>query len=222
MKKFLHLLRKILLIGLYLFFVIVSIVLAVLLYTKTKELNDINSAYRDTTVLLNSNQEESQVTIDNLQGSFRELNSEVERLKAENAELDTELQRQIKNGYGTIKGSIFPLLVGDSSFSQYQLVCAQSTNNSSTKYCVTVSAYESDFTLVLPSGNYNLMSNIVTSNNSLNLEYTARYTEFVKCVKEKGEANCNKDQLSGKVLTIKVESGQTVNNIDPTDWLKKQ
>lgn len=221
MKKVLHFLRKLLLIGLYLFFVVTSVVLAVLLYTKTKELNDINSAYSETSVLLNNSTEESQVTIENLQSSFRELNSEVERLKSENEQLETELQRQIKNGYGTIKGTIFPLLVGDSTFSQYQLVCAQSTNNASLKYCVTVSAYDSNFTLVLPSGTYNLMANIVTNNSTLDLQYTARYTEFVKCIKEKGEANCNKDELSGKVLLVKVESGQTVNNVDPTDWIKK-
>ncbi len=221
MRKVLHFLRKLLLIGLYLFFVVTSIVLAVLLYTKTKELNDINSAYSETSVLLNNSTEESQVTIENLQSSFRELNSEVERLKNDNEQLETELQRQIKNGYGTIKGTIFPLLVGDSTFSQYQLVCAQSTNNASLKYCVTVSAYDSNFTLVLPSGTYNLLSNIVTNSNTLDLQYTARYTEFVKCIKEKGEANCNKDELSGKVLLVKVESGQTVNNVDPTDWIKK-
>ncbi len=221
MKKVFHFLRKLLLIGLYLFFVVTSVVLAVLLYTKTKELNDINSAYSETSLLLNNSTEESQVTIENLQTSFRELNSEVERLKGENAQLETELQRQIKNGYGTVKGSIFPLLVGDSTFSQYQLVCAQSTNNANLKYCVTVSAYASDYTLVLPSGSYNLMSNIVTGSNALDLQYTARYTEFVKCIKEKGESNCNKEELSGKVLVVKVESGQTVNNVDPTDWIKK-
>jgi hypothetical protein len=212
------LLRKALFIFMYLFFVVASIVLAVLLYMKITELNNINSAYNETATLLNQSEEESQVTIDNLQNSFRELNSEVNRLKAENSGLKNELDRQLKNGYGTIRGDILPLLVGSSSFSQYQLVCAENTANANLKYCVTASAYDSSYILVLPSGTYIVSANIVSDGTNLNTSYKGSYTEFVKCVKENGEKGCNKGELSGKVLTVQVDSGKTVSNIDPTDW----
>jgi hypothetical protein len=218
MKGFFRLLRKLLFIFLYLFFVVASIVLAVLLFMKIKELNDINSAYSETATLLNQSEEESQVTIDNLQNSFRELNAEVNRLKIENSGLKNELDRQLKNGYGTIRGEILPLLVGSSSFSQYQLVCAENTSNSNLKYCVTASAFDSSYILVLPSGTYIVSANIVSDGTNLNTSYKGLYTEFVKCVKENGEKGCNKSELSGKVLTIQVDSGKTVSNIDPTDW----
>lgn len=218
MKRVFQLLRKVLLVFLYLFFVVASVVLAVLLYLKITELNTINSAYAETALLLNQSEEESQVTIDNLQNSFRELNSEVSRLNTENANLKNELDRQLKNGYGTIRGKILPLLVGSSTFSQYQLVCAESVLNASLKYCVTASAYDSTFTLVLPSGAYNVSANIVSSGTNINSDYKGVYSEFVKCVKENGESGCNKSALSGKILTVQVDSGKTVSNIDPTDW----
>lgn len=218
MKRFLRVLRRALFIFLYLFFVVTSVVLAIMLFNKTNELNNINSAYSETANLLNQNEEESQVTIDNLQNSFRELNAEVNRLKIENVGLKNELDRQLKNGYGTIRGEIFPLLVGTSSFSQYQLVCAENTENSNLKYCVTASAFDSSYVLVIPSGTYIVSANIVADGTNLNTMYKGLYTEFVKCVKENGENGCNKNTLTGKVLTVRVDSGKTVSNVDPTDW----
>ncbi len=216
MKKVLRKSLKILILILYPVFVIATIGFAVGFLLKTKQLNDINDQYSQTQENLNKNSNESKITIENLQQSFNELNQEVASLKAENLSLKAEKEKQVKEGYGEIDGKVFPFIVGDKSFSQYQLVCAQNIANTNLQYCVSVSAIEQKYTLFVPAGSYQVFSRIVTTDTKI-AAYRAFYSEFIQCVQEKGTGACD-SKLSAKVITIKVDSGKTVNNIDPIDW----
>jgi hypothetical protein len=218
MKKVVSFIGKILLVIFILISLGINVGLAVAYIRKSNDLNAVNQTYRDAQANLNSENQESQITIDNLEKSFSDLNDEVERLRRENEMLENDAEEQTKKGFGEIRGEVLPFIVGDSSFSQYQLVCAENITNKNLQYCVTVSALDRNYAIVLPEGKYEVNSRIVTQDPKLVLaNYKAYYTEYIKCVREKGQSECDRSQLS-KAIQIEVKANQIVNNINPIDW----
>ena len=216
MKKLAKGCLRIFAIALYPILLVGLIAFAVLFFVRNNEPNQIKDQFRQAQDNLNQNSQESQITISNLQESFNDLNKEISQLKAENEELKVDAEAVKAQGYGQIKGSTVPFIIGDSTFSQYQLVCAENVLNKNLQYCRTVPAIDKDFTLLVPAGTYQVFARVVGSDSKLS-EAKAYYTEYIKCVREKSSANCE-TTLSGKNIQVVIASGQTLTSIDPIDW----
>lgn len=219
MKRFLRNVLKFCLVVLILASFGINIGLTIAFLVKNKEVNELNNLYLLAQSNLNQSASEKDLTIENLQSSFRELNDEIQGLRNENNTLKEQLDSTVQEGFGQIKGEILPFIVGDSSFSQYQLVCAQNVSNRNLQYCITVSALEKDYTLVVPAGKYEVTARIASNDSNIVIaKYKGTYTEYIKCAKEKASSQCNKSQLT-KPVQIEIKSNQTLEHIDPIDWL---
>lgn len=214
--------KRLLKVGFYLTYIILIvavIVLGILSFTKTRELDSVNRLYTDAQGNLNKSDDEKTLTIENLQTSYQELNDEVNRLKSENSELKSVVEKKKAEGYGEINGKVFPFIVGDSSFSQYQYVCAENSQNKSLQHCVTVSAIDQNFKIILPAGKYTVSARILAKDSTNPIAtHKAIYSEYVKCVDEKSAAECNTAELSTKPVVIEVKDGSILNEINPVDW----
>lgn len=176
MKKFLRGCLRLAFIISYPVLIVGLIALAILFFVRNNELNQIRDQFRTAQENLNSNTQESQITIENLQQSFNDLNKEISKLKTENDQLKAEAEEVKAQGFGEVRGSTVPFIVGDSTFSQYQLVCAENILNKNLQFCRTVPAIEKDFRLPVPAGTYQVFARVVGSNSSFS-EQKAYYTE---------------------------------------------
>ena len=215
-KKFFIKFLKVMFILFFFVFLVGVIGFGVAYFFSRRDLNNINDLYSEVQNNLNRNKQESQLNIDNLQSSFDDLNKEITSLKKENQDLKDSLVDVQKNGYGEILGKILPFVTSDSSFSQYQLVCAENTNNKNLQYCVTAAAISQDYNLILPAGTYHVSARIVSPDNKITNQITY-YSEYIKCIQEKKAAECD-TKLSANILNVLVESGKTTANIDPIGW----
>lgn len=216
MKKYLRGCLKLVFVISYPILIIGTIAFAALFLFRNNELDQIKNQFNIAQDNINKGKEENQITIENLQDSFDSLNKEITQLKSENAALKEEADAVKAQGYGQIRGSTVPLIVGNSSFSQYQLVCAENVLNKNLQYCKTVPAIEKDFALLVPAGTYQLFAKVVTSDTQFS-DYKAYYTEYIQCVREKRSENCN-TSLSSKNIQVVIKAGETISNIDPVDW----
>lgn len=130
------------------------------------------------------------------------------------AELEDQVETEQKDGYGEVKGSILPFVTAGAGFNQYQRVCAESVANTNIQYCVSVSAIQKDYILVVPEGEYNIFATIQSDIVDSGRAY---YTKFVECTKGAEGEKCS-ESLSQEKIKITVESGGVVENIDPADW----
>jgi len=216
MNKYLRGCLKIVIIVSYPVLIVSVIVFAILFITNRNELNQIKDQFRIAQENLNTNSQESQITIDNLQESFNNFNKEISTLKDENDQLKASADELKAQGYAEIRGSTVPFIIGDSSFSQYQLVCAENILNKNLQYCRTVPAIEKDFSLLVPAGSYHVFARVVGSDSKFS-EAKAYYTEYIKCVREKKSENCDVS-LSSKNIQLTLIAGQVLIDIDPIDW----
>ncbi len=218
MKPLLLKLRKLFFILTYILFILATIVFAVLFFIRQKQYNDLNNLYSQTQDNLNKNSTENQVTINNLQQSFNDLNTEVSRLKSENKTLTDQVSKQAKEGYGEISGKISGTVIGDSNVSQYQQVCAENTSNKSLQYCINVSAISQNYTLIVPAGTYQITARVLDKDNKVTLaNYKGFYTEYIKCGNDKPLSECD-PKLSNTIVNIEIKAGQKASNINPIEW----
>lgn len=120
-------------------------------------------------------------------------------------------------GFGKITGSILPFVTNGSKLSQYQRVCALTVSNENKQYCVTTSATEKGYELVVPEGTYNVYAEIVASADSELAGYRAFYTEFVRCSAEGDSRKCSENQ-SKEYVDVEVKRGEVKADVDPADW----
>jgi len=218
MKTLLKKLLKALAILAFLVLIIGIAALGYFYFEQKRELDKINNLYSETQNLLNQNKEESQLTIENLQSSFKELNKQVSALKEENENLTKELNKF--KSLGTINGRIiaFVSATQDNSLSQFQMICAERVENRNQKYCITASALVGEYSLLLPNGKYYITSTLLL-NDGKHSNIVAKYTNYVKCINENKNNQqtdkCNNDDSNLAEVTI--ESGSVLNNINPID-----
>lgn len=216
MKNFLKNAGRILLVLFILVLIGIGVAFGIAYFLKNRELNNIYGEYNQATQNLNQSDKQNQITIGNLQDSYTELNQKIDSLTKENTDLKGKL---LQDGFGGIKGTILPFLVGDSVTGQYQLVCAVNTLNVNLQYCLTVSALSTKFSLALPEGKYSLNSRILSSDGKSTLaNYQASYTDYIQCVIQTGVDKCDKTKLT-KTIQFDVKAGQTLENINPVDWV---
>lgn len=220
MKKALGTLFKIFFYLSYPILIIALIVSVTLLVLKVRELDQVNNTFVEATSELNAENEDKQITIEDLKSEFTNLTNQVATLRAENTELKSSLESMQLEGYGTVNGKIFPVVTPNgSSFSQYQKVCAELVSNPNIQTCRTVSALQQNFSLSLPVGNYKVFAEIfpAPADDSPLAGKKTYYTEYIKCAQEKSAEECNQNKLT-KAVVVEVKSGATLNNIDPIDW----
>lgn len=219
MKSFLKKAGRVALVFFILILIGVAVAFGIAYFLKNRELNNIYAEYNQATQNLNQSDKQNQITIGNLQDSYKELNLKIEDLTKENDDLK---KKTAVEGFGTLKGSILPFLAGDSNFGQYQQVCAINLDNSSLTYCVTVSGMDPKFTLVVPAAKYAVSAKIVNKNGEGTVEgYKANFTEYVQCVAKSGVASCDKTKLTKKVQ-LDIKAGETTENVNPTDWVSSK
>ncbi len=205
----------------FILFVVGTFAFAILFIIKLNQYNDLNGLYSQAQDNLNKSSTDSKATIGNLQQSFNDLNTEVTSLKAENQGLKNQLDKQSKEGYGEIDGKISgQIILGNDNLSQYQFVCAQNVSNASLFYCLSVSSITQNYALIVPAGTYQVYAKVLGKDNQVALpDYKGVYSEFVKCVIEKGAAACD-TALSGKVVNVEIKPSQKISDINPVDWVK--
>ena len=223
MKKLLRKLGKLFLIVSYPVLVIALIAALVLFFMRTRELNDLNNTFSQAQTELNKDNTTKQLTITDLTTQFQDLTKQVSDLRSENASLKDSLEKMQINGYGTISGKILPFVSGSSTdFSQYQMVCAESTTNTSVQLCRTVSAVEQTYTLSVPVGTYHISAVIFPTPkaDSPLTGLKAYFTAYVKCIHEQTPDKCNQATQT-KPVDVTVKAGDSVINADPIAWQKK-
>jgi hypothetical protein len=223
MKKFLRRLARLFLIISYPVLLVALIISLTLFIVRTKELNDLNNTFAQAQGQLNTENENKQVTITDLQQEFKEMTNELSSLRSENASLKSSLEQLQITGYGTISGKILAFVSsGTADFSQYQMVCAESTANTSIQICRTVSAIDQSFTLSVPVGTYKVTAQLYPApkaDSSL-ASFKGYYSQYVKCVREQGADKCNQAEQT-KPVEVVVKAGNSLTNIDPIDWQKR-
>jgi cell shape-determining protein MreC len=218
MKTLLKKLLKALAVLAFLVLIIGIAALGYFYFEQKRELDKINNLYSEAQSLLNQNKEESQLTIENLQNSFKELNKQVSTLKEENENLTKELNKF--KSLGTINGRIiaFVSATEDNSLSQFQMICAERVENRNQKYCITASALVGEYSLLLPNGKYYITSTLLL-NDGKHSNIVAKYTNYVKCINEnKNNQQIDKcNTVDSNLAEVTIESGSVVNNINPID-----
>ena len=193
-------------------------ILGYLYLEQKREVDKINNLYSEAQNLLNQNKEESQLTIENLQSSFKELNKQVSTLKEENENLTKELNKF--KSLGTINGRIvaFVSTTQDNSLSQFQMICAERVENRNQKYCITASSLVGEYSLLIPNGKYYVTSTLLLDDGK-HSNIVAKYTNYVKCINENRNSQqtdkCN--TVDSNLAEVIIESGSVVNNINPID-----
>lgn len=222
MKKFLRNLLKLFMLVSYPILLIALVVAITLFFIRSRELSNLNNTFSQAQDQLNQENQNKQVTIADLRSEFETLTKQVSDLRTENASLKDSLQKMQVNGYATISGKILPFVSGGvADFSQYQMVCAESTTNSSVQVCRTVSALEQAFTLGVPAGTYHISAQIFPTpkSDSPLAGFKAYYTAYIKCVRLQPADKCADQAKTPVDLTLK--AGDSLSNIDPIDWQKK-
>lgn len=219
MKQLLRKIGKFLLYVTYPILIVALIIVGTLLVLKAREVDSLNNTFAEATRELNDENQDRQLTIDNLKSQFQELTTKVASLNIENAALKSTVQQMQKDGYGTVTGKIFPVVTtAGSSFSQYQRVCAELISNKNIQTCRTVSAIQQTYSLTLPVGAYHVYAEVYpqpAAGQTL-AGLKAYYTEYIKCAQGGETANC--DAQKRDAIAVEVKAGATTGNIDPIDW----
>ena len=219
MNKFIKRVARIIFFFSYIFFIICLVAVTSILILKNNEYvntlenyNNIQNTVLDANKQINSTKTESTTQIEKLQQEITALSQENKELKSDIATLNDTKESSIQ---GKITGQI---LLGQDNLSNYQLVCAQNTTDTHKIYCVSTSSYITEFKLAVPAGKYIITAKVLDKDNHVALvQYTGKYTEYVKCLTEKGSDTCDA-ALSQKQITVEVKKGQKVVNINPVDW----
>lgn len=216
LKKFLRRLLKVILVLVLITLTASAIGFGIAFFNKNSELDRINSLYKDAQENLNRSEEEKELTINDLKDSFLSLNKQVEILKNENKDLKEKNEGLEQTGMSKIEGSIATVVTNETSFTQFQLVCAEDSENSNLKWCISVSAISGTYSLLVPAGKYKVYAQIITKEGGVS-NTRAYYTELVKCSREKSSNQCD-SSLAGKPVIIETVAGKTTSQINPIDW----
>lgn len=208
MKKILKFLLKVMFYISYIFFIAFGITLLIMLLNKNQEFNSLNTQISELTEKTSSQE------------------NEIKELKSQNTELTTEneamkLESLKQDGLGKISGKISgQLLISDSQITQYQFVCAQNKKNANLQYCLNVSSITQSYSLLLPEGSYRVYAKAISNLNEITLsDYEGLYTEYVKCLNEKAQNECDQTKLD-KEQTVEVKPGKQIDEVNPVDWRK--
>lgn len=216
MKSFGGKVLKLLLLLLYPVVVVLLVAAGIVLFLRTRDINNAlekyNEIYSEYDIQgtpkqnISNAMEDTKSIVGELFESLDESSREIEDLK-------DKVESKQKDGYGEIKGSILAFVSQGESFNRYQRVCAETKENESKQYCVSVSAIGKTYTLVVPQGEYYVFAQLQDDTTNTAKAY---YTDFVKCNQD-GNANCEENLSDTKVL-VTVESGGVIEGIDPIDW----
>lgn len=217
MKGFFGKFFKYLLLILYPVVVAVLIAVSVLLFMKTRDVNtaltnyneifsreEINGSPREN--IANASEDLKDI-VDELFVTIDQKNSEIEELK-------NKVESEQKDGFGEISGSILPFVSQGQDFNRYQRVCAELKDNENKQYCVSVSAIGKTYTLVVPEGEYYVFAQLQDDPSNTSKAY---YTEYIKCAQDSDVDSCDGNLSANKALVV-VESGGSVENVEPIDW----
>jgi len=208
MKRILRFILKALFYISYIFFIAFGITLLILILGKNQEYSSLNTQITQLT-------EDSSLK----NSKINDLESQNITLKAENESMKLESLKQ--DGLGKISGKISgQVLISDGQITQYQFVCAQNKKNANFQYCLNVSSLTQDFSLLLPEGTYRVYAKAVNNLNAITLsDYEGLYTEYVKCLNEKPQNECDQTKLD-KEQTVEIKTGKQLDKINPVDWRK--
>jgi len=182
------------------------------------EVSRLNQIYSITQANLNQNVVDKEFTIQNLQESFDKLNKEVESLRVENIELNSDLKNLKSLRFGTLSGSVVGFIGENGIQNQSQLVCAQSIKNIMISYCTTTSTIGKNYLISLPAGSYYVFAKLFDGQNTIG-EKQGWFTEYVQCYKKNNsESKCERNEVSKKPYPIEIKPGEVIENIDPVDW----
>jgi hypothetical protein len=219
-KKILKFTGKVLFYISYPLLIIGVIVLGVIYIQNRKENNDAIKEYRSTY----EEYSDAEATRKTVRNAVRDLatlieskQNEINEKEEEIGELQTKIEKGQQEGYGEITGAILPFVTSQTKLNQYQMVCAETTVNTNKVYCLSVSAVQKQYSLVVPAGEYYVFAKIQGEPSTDPLfSYRAYYTKYVECGST-GEANCA-DSLSQEKIVVKVEPNSKLENVDPVDW----
>jgi|GEM_PF-6100279 len=197
--------------------IVAVVTLAILLALKTREADKLNATFQQATAEISEQNQDSSLTIESLKQQFNDLNKDVVRLKAENAQLKQSLERMQVEGSGAISGKLVPVITSSASgISQYQKVCAESTTNPNIQVCRTVAALQQGYALTLPVGSYKVYAEIYPTAEATK-DLRAYYSEFAKCLQGSDTSKCD-PATQNKPVQIEIKAGVSLGNVDPIDW----
>lgn len=142
------------------------------------------------------------------QGTVDEFEDQIESLTKQNERL-MSISRE---NTGVIRGEVAQIITESGSLGDYQIVCAQSTTNSSELYCVSIPSVKKAYSLIVPVGTYIVFATPLDS-STLGTKNKAYYSEFVKCLQSSNECDSKKNTP----VNLKIEEGSSIENVDPVD-----
>lgn len=219
MKKLIRMFFKFLFYLSYPILITALIVVGTLYFVKARDFNQLSSTYDEARSALNQENENKQITIDDLRTEFTNLTNEVKSLRDENRLLEQQILDLKITGYGTITGKIFPFITsGSQSFRQYQRVCAELVSNTNLQFCRTVSAIDQEFSLSVPAGDYTVYAEVFPNPeaNEAFAGYKAYYTEYIKCLQSTTNDTCDSSKSNPSI--IEVTAGEIINGTNPVNW----
>jgi hypothetical protein len=219
-KKILRFIGKVLFYISYPLLIVGVVVLSVIYLQNRKENKDAIKEYESGY----EQYSESEATRKTVKNAVRDLVSlieskqnEINDKEEEIGELQSKIEKGQAEGYGEITGAILPFVTSQTKLNQYQMVCAESTTNQNKMYCVSVSAVQKQYSLIVPNGEYHVFARIQGEPSSDPLfMYKAYFTKYVECGAN-GEGNCA-ESLSAEKVLVKVDSSAKLENVDPIDW----
>ncbi len=216
MKSFGGKILKFILILLYPVIVVLLIAVSVVLFLRMRDVDNALDKYNEIYSTYDIQGTPKQ-NISNAMEDAREIVGELfmglEESSREIESLRNQVESEQKDGFGEIRGRILAFVSQGESLNRYQRVCAEVTENANKQYCVSVSAIEASYNLVVPEGEYYVFAQLQDDPTSTEKAY---YTEFVRCSKE-GSGRCE-ESLSDTKILVTVDSGGIVQGIDPMDW----
>lgn len=215
-KRFVKKIFRILLVIAVVLLIAGTVGFGIAFFNRDSELKKINELYKEVETSLNRTEQEKELTINDLQESFVALNRQVELLRSENKALKKENEDLTKTDLAKISGNIATVVTNETSFTQYQLVCAENSENSSLKWCISTSAINGKYSLSVPAGRYKIYAQIITTDGGVS-NTKAYYTELVKCSSENSADSCQ-PSLAGKPVVLDATAGAILENVNPIDW----
>jgi hypothetical protein len=217
MKRLFRSFLKFVIILLYPVVVVLLIAVSVVLFLRMRDIDSAMNTYDDIYEdfdIKGSRQGSISNAMDDMYEIVDDLYGEIESREETIADLNTNIENEKKNGYGEIQGSILAFVTEGRSLGSYQRVCAETVENPDKQYCVSVSAIQKQYSLVVPEGQYYVSAQLQSADQSASKAY---YTEFVQCIGDETQSNCNANLSNNNVL-VEVTSSETVQNVDPIDW----
>lgn len=217
MKNFLRKALRVFVVLLFLGLVVGVIGLGIFAYAKDKEVKDLKADARNRENELSEDNTEAFAIKEELEKENEVLEVEIEKQKNE----IKDLKSKINSEEGVISGRISPVVLQNLGLSKYQLVCVINSSNKNIQYCETVSTVQGNYSISVPAGTYFVRASAINSETGEVAQgFKAFYTEYVSCVQNNDSATCSND-LSTKNVIVEVKSGQTVEKIDPVDWVSQ-